>query len=49
MSIPPRAILAEHLRLYAEWGVTGVSKDKAWRARKDDTYVGRSELRSGDS
>ena len=35
MSVPPRAVLAEHLRLYAEWGVTGVSKDKAWRARAD--------------
>jgi DNA polymerase len=42
MSVPPRAILAEHLRLYADWGVTGVSKDPAWR------YVGRSELRSGE-
>jgi DNA polymerase len=35
MSLPPRAELAEHLRLYAEWGVTGVSTDKAWRARVD--------------
>jgi DNA polymerase len=60
MSVPPRAVLAEHLRLYAEWGVTGVSKDKAWRARPaadaavqpaaaDKQPVGRSDLSSGES
>jgi len=52
MSVPPRAILAEHLRLYAEWGVTGVSKDPAWRTRKADAaaqLVGRSDLPSGES
>ena len=36
MSVPPRGVLAEHLRLYAEWGVTGVSKDPAWRERQGD-------------
>ena len=45
MSVPPRAVLAEHLRLYAEWGVTGVSKDPAWRERE---HVGRQELSGGD-
>ena len=61
MSVPPRAVLAEHLRLYAEWGVTGVSKDPAWRERQLDQnsaaqpaaayeqLVGRSDLSSGDA
>ena len=53
MSVPPRGVLAEHLRLYAEWGVTGVSKDPAWRVRQDvgrpDQLVGRSDLPSGDA
>jgi DNA polymerase len=46
MTVPSRAILAEHLRWYAEWGVTGVSRDEAWRFRTD---VGRSGLSSGDT
>ncbi len=61
MSVPPRAILAEHLRLYAEWGVTGVSKDQKWRVRQRnqtaaakpaaayDQPVGRPELSGGNS
>jgi DNA polymerase len=31
----PRRALAEHLRLYAELGVEGVSRDSTWRARAD--------------
>jgi DNA polymerase len=46
MSVPPRGVLADHLRLYAEWGVTGVSKDPAWRTRE---YVGRSDPPSGEA
>jgi len=35
MTDPARAQLAEHLRLYAEWGVAGVSRDPAWCTRAD--------------
>lgn len=35
--------LAEHLRYYAEMGVTGLSRDPKWRERADDVASGFSQ------
>ena len=40
--------LAEHLRFYSEMGVTGVSRDAAWRARTTAEGVG-THARSADN
>jgi uracil-DNA glycosylase len=47
--------LAEHLRFYQELGVTGVSRDAAWRDRDDRAgdrgagdHAGRADLQVGD-
>lgn len=39
--------IIEHLRFAAELGVTGISKDPAWRTRLEDSG-GREETNSGD-
>lgn len=40
--------LAEHLRFYAELGVTGVSRERAWRTRAVSPVVASSPHHSGD-
>lgn len=35
--------VADHLRYYAELGVTGLSRDRAWRERADDVVAGLSQ------
>ena len=36
--------LAEHLRFYAELGVTGINRDPAWRARAGSTSTSNTQL-----
>lgn len=47
MAGDPRA-LREHLRYYAELGVTGISRDAAWRERVDAAVVHASEPTTDD-
>ncbi len=51
MTAEERAALADHLRAFAEFGVTGVSRDPGWRERTGASsrpIVGRSEFGSAD-
>ncbi len=42
MTPPSRQAIIEHLKVYAELGVEGVSRDSAWRAR-GETKPGASK------
>ena len=45
MTVPAREAIIEHLKVYAELGVTGISRDPAWRMRGDGPYESLEALR----